>query len=159
MKKLKNFESWKNGMIDDTLFSSGRAKYEPQVKGNKIKYTTDEESDGKYYARITQKGNEYICKIYKKRLEGKDIRIKKKIKDDLKDAHNYVREFLNQKIKKDKEKGKTSKEKKSKDEYDEMDILDNEPNDMDDDEVSNNYETPPTDEYIPPVKKIRIRRF
>ena len=103
---IKNFESWKNNIIDDTLFTSGKAKYDPKVSAGKIKYQTGK-SEPYYFAEIISKGNKFICKIYKRR-KGEDIRIKNKVKDNLKDAHNYVREFLNQRLKKDKKR--TSKE-------------------------------------------------
>jgi hypothetical protein len=103
---IKNFESWKNNIIDNTLFTSGKAKYDPEVSAGKIKYQTGK-SEPYYFAEIISKGNKFICKIYKKK-KGDDIRIKNKIKDNLKDAHNYVREFLNQRLKKDKKR--TSKE-------------------------------------------------
>lgn len=50
---------------------------------------------------------------------GEEIRLRNKIKpaiepQDLKVAHNYVREFLNQRLKKDKEKKGKTKNKDSK---------------------------------------------
>lgn len=106
MEAIKNFESWKNNIIDQTLFTSGKAKYDPQVSAGKIKYETGK-SEPFYFAEIISKGNKFICKIYKRR-KGEDVRIKNKVKDNLKDAHNYVREFLNQRLKKDKKR--TSKD-------------------------------------------------
>ena len=102
MNNIKTFESWENNIIDKNLFKSGRAKYNPKVSGGKIKYKTGN-TIPYYYAEIYSKTNVFICKIFKKDNE-KDIKIKNKIKDNLKDAHNYVREFLNQKLKRDKEK-------------------------------------------------------
>ncbi|MCK9416058.1 hypothetical protein M0Q97_05295 [Candidatus Dojkabacteria bacterium] len=103
---IKKFESWKNNIIDQTLFTSGKAKYDPDVSAGKIKYQTGK-SEPYYFAEIISKGNKFICKIYKRR-KGEDVRIKNKVKDNLKDAHNYVREFLNQRLKKDKKR--TSKD-------------------------------------------------
>ena len=122
---IKKFESWKNNIIDNTLFTSGKAKYDPKVSVGKIKYQTGK-SEPYYFAEIISKGNKFICKIYKRR-KGEDIRIKNKIKDNLKDAHNYVREFLNQRLKKDKKR--TSKEV-SKDNIDRPSSIDLNPIDI-----------------------------
>jgi hypothetical protein len=51
-----------------------------------------------------KKGDKFICKIYKKDDDGNNIRLRNKLKKELKIAHNYVREFLNQKLKRDAEK-------------------------------------------------------
>lgn len=110
MKILKTFETWNNNEIDKSLFKSGRAKYDPTVVGNKIKYNTGD-STPYYYAEITKKGNKFICKIYRIDKKGKKKRLRNKIKTDLKLAHNYVREFLNQRLKKDEKKNKTNTKK------------------------------------------------
>lgn len=105
MKNIKNFESWKNNIIDQTLFTSGKAKYNPQVLGGAIKYKTGN-IEPYYHAKIEKLGNRFICKIYKRDEDGNEIRLRNKLKKDLKTAHNYVREFLNQKLKRDIEKSK-----------------------------------------------------
>jgi len=107
MKVLKSFESWNNNIIDNTLFSSGRAKYDPKVVGGVIKYKTGN-VEPYYFAEIVKKGDKFICKVYKKKKDGTEIRIRNKIKSELKLAHNYVREFLNQKLNKKKKKKKNS---------------------------------------------------
>lgn len=114
MKTLKTFETWNNNVIDNTLFSSGKAKYDPKIVGNTIKYKTSN-NEPYYFAEISQKGNKFICKIYKKNKDGEEIRLRNKIKKELKLAHNYVREFLNQRLKKDKLKNKDKKKTKKKD--------------------------------------------
>jgi len=115
MKRLKTFETWNNDIIDNSLFSSGKAKYDPKVVGNKIRYSTGD-TNPQYIANITQKGEKLICKIYKVNKKGKNKRLRNKVKSSLKLAHNYVREFLNQRIKKDEDKNSGgSKNKKSGD--------------------------------------------
>ena len=37
MRIVKTFETWNNNIIDNSLFSSGKAKYDPQVVGGVIK--------------------------------------------------------------------------------------------------------------------------
>jgi uncharacterized Zn finger protein (UPF0148 family) len=111
MKAIKNFESWKNNIIDNTLFKSGRAKYDPQVTGGKIKYKTSS-SEPYYFANISKKNGIFVCNIYKKKIDSESIRIKRKKQDTLKNAHNYVREFLNQKLKKTKKEKDTGKKEK-----------------------------------------------
>ena len=101
MKILKTFESWNNNIIDHSLFSSGKAKYNPHVSNGIIKYKTGD-TEPYYFAEIIQKGDKFICKIYKKKKNGEEIRLRNKLKKELKLAHNYVREFLNQKLKKKK---------------------------------------------------------
>lgn len=98
---IKKFENWKNNIIDNTLFTSGKAKYDPEVSGGKIKYKTGE-SKPYYFANIHKKGDIFICSIFKKKTDGNQIRIKRKNQDTLKKAHNYVREYLNQKLKRTK---------------------------------------------------------
>lgn len=130
MKNIKNFESWKNNIIDHTLFTSGKAKYDPKVIGGIIKYKTGN-IEPYYHATIEKKGNKFICKIYKKDEDGNDVRLRNKIKKELKIAHNYVREFLNQKLKRDiekereKEKGVEKKDRifRDKPEYDKEDVF------------------------------------
>lgn len=118
MKNIKTFETWKNNTIDDTLFNSGRAKYNPHVINGTIHYKTGN-IEPYYFATITRKGNKFICKIYKMKKNGEETRLRNKIKpaiepDDLKVAHNYVREFLNQRLKKDKDKKIKTKNKDNK---------------------------------------------
>jgi len=109
MKILKTFETWNDNKIDNSLFISGRAKYDPNVSNGVIHYRTGK-SKPYYTAEITKKGGKFICKIYKVKKNGEEIRIKNKMKKTLKTAHNYVREFLNQRLKK-KTKKKAKKEK------------------------------------------------
>lgn len=113
MKSIKTFESWNNNDIDSTLFNSGKAKYDAKVVGNTITYKTGD-STPYYFAEISEKGNRFICKIYEKDKDGEEKRLRNKIKKELKLAHNYVREFLNQRLKKDEEKGKGKDKKKKK---------------------------------------------
>lgn len=103
MKNIKTFENWKNNIIDDKLFTSGKAKYEPTVHAGVIKYKTGN-SEPYYFARIQKKGMNFICKIFKKTDDGETIRLRNKRKKDLKSAHNYVREFLNQRLKRDEKR-------------------------------------------------------
>lgn len=98
MKYLKLFETWNDNIIDNSLFVSGRAKYEPNVANGRITYRTGN-SEPFYHAEITKKGDKFICKVYKRKKDGTDKRIKNKIKKTLKTAHNYVREYLNQRLK------------------------------------------------------------
>jgi hypothetical protein len=111
MKLIKTYETWNNNIIDKSLFASGRAKYKPKVVGNSITYKTGV-AEPYYHAEIKKKGGKFICKIYKKKKDGEDIRLRNKLKKTLKLAHNYVREFLNQRLKKDSKK--TKKKSKSK---------------------------------------------
>jgi hypothetical protein len=104
MKNIKNFESWNNNIIDKTLFTSGKAKYDPKVVNGIIKYKTGN-IEPYYFAEIIKKGNKFICKIYKKNKDGESKRLRNKLKSELKLSHNYVREFLNQRLKKDEKKG------------------------------------------------------
>jgi len=113
MKSIKTFESWNSNKIDNTLFSSGKAKYNAKVVGNTITYKTGD-STPYYFAEISEKGNKFICKIYEKGKDGEDKRLRNKIKKELQLAHNYVREFLNQRLKKDEEKPKDKDKKKKK---------------------------------------------
>ena len=103
MKILKTFENWNNNIIDKSLFSSGKAKYHPKVNNGVIKYKTGN-SEPYYFAEIEKKGDKFICKIYKKKKDGEEIRLRNKIKKELKLAHNYVREYLNQRLNKKKKK-------------------------------------------------------
>lgn len=109
MKIFKTFETWNDNEIDNSLFSSGRAKYNPTVSGGIIRYKTGN-VEPYYFAEITKKGDKFICKIYKKKSDGTEKRIRNKIKKNLKLAHNYVREFLNQKLR-SKSKGKKDSER------------------------------------------------
>ena len=111
MKILRYFESWNNNIIDDSLFVSGRAKYNPEVYNGVIKYKTGN-VEPYYFAELSKKGNKFICKIYKKQKDGEEVRLRNKIKKDLKTAHNYIREFLNQRLKNEKKKGKDRDVKK-----------------------------------------------
>jgi len=146
MKNIKTFESWKNNIIDDNLFNSGKAKYDPKVHSGVIKYKTGN-IEPYYFARIEKRGNKFICKIYEKNKDGETIRLRNKLKNDLKTAHNYVREFLNQKL-----KNKPKKRKKEVEEDTHM----NEP------EIrrrENMEPILPPMEYIPPERKTIIRRY
>ena len=66
MKILKTYESWNDNVIDNSLFSSGKAKYNPHVVNGVIKYKTGA-VEPYYFAEIVQKGDKFICKIYKKK--------------------------------------------------------------------------------------------
>jgi len=146
MKNIKSFESWKNNIIDDTLFTSGKAKYNPKIQAGAIKYKTGN-IEPYYFAKIEKRGNKFICKIYEKNSSGKVIRLRNKLKNDLKTSHNYVREFLNQKLK------RKSKPKKHKEEDIER-IIRQEP------ERRNLMEPQfPPMEYEPPKSKTIIRRY
>ena len=90
MKNLKTFENWNDNIIDNSLFVSGRAKYNPKVYGGVIKYKTGT-AEPYYFSEISKKGDKFICKIYKKKKNGEEIRLRNKIKKDLKSEHNYVR--------------------------------------------------------------------
>lgn len=143
MKNMKTFETWKNNIIDNTLFSSGRAKYDPKVYGGVIKYKTGI-VEPYYFAEISKKGDTFICKIYKKKKNGDEIRIRNKMKKDLRLAHNYVREFLNQKLKLKKKKRKETE-----------DVVREEPQLRD--YQPQQYQPP---QFSPPApKKAIIRRF
>jgi len=103
MKNIKTFETWKNNIIDDNLFTSGKAKYNPKVYAGEIKYKSGN-STPYYFAKIEKSGSFFICKIFKKTSEGENIRLRNKKKNDLKSAHNYIREFINQRLKKDEKR-------------------------------------------------------
>lgn len=104
MKNIKKFESWNNNIINKTLFTSGKAKYDAKVVNGIIKYKTGN-IEPYYFAEIVKKGNKFICKIYKKNKDGESKRLRNKLKSELKLSHNYVREFLNQRLKKDEKRG------------------------------------------------------
>jgi hypothetical protein len=103
MRIIKSFETWNNNIIDDSLFVSGRAKYDPEVYNGIIKYKTGN-IEPFYFVELSKKGSKFICKIYKRKKDGSEIRLRNKLKKDLKSAHNYIREFLNQRLKNDKKK-------------------------------------------------------
>ena len=111
MRIIKKFESWNNNIIDHSLFTSGKAKYDPKVSNGVIRYKTGNIRPY-YFAEIYKKGDKFVCKVYKKKKDGSEIRLRNKIKKDLKIAHNYVREYLNQKMKRKlKNKDKDNVEK------------------------------------------------
>ena len=145
MKNIKTFESWKNNIIDNTLFTSGKAKYDPKVHSGVIKYKTSN-IEPYYFARIEKRGNKFICKIYEKNKNGETIRLRNKLKNDLKTAHNYVREFLNQKLKSKPKKRKKDVEKVHRDEPEFR---------------REEFMEPilPPMEYTPPERKTIIRRY
>jgi hypothetical protein len=145
MKNIKTFESWKNNIIDNTLFTSGKAKYNPKVNSGVIKYKTGNYQPY-YFARIERKGTKFICKIYEKNKDGETIRLRNKLKNELKTAHNYVREFLNQKLKSKPKKRKKEVEKAYRDEPE-----------IRREELMKPILTPM--EYIPPERKTIIRRY
>jgi hypothetical protein len=145
MKNIKTYETWKDNRIDHSLFKSGKAKYDPQVSNGSIKYKTGNKLPY-YHAEIKEKGDKFICKIYKKNKDGDDIRLRNKVKDDLRLAHNYVREFLNQKLKRDEEKKDNPKKKKDSIEKSVKKEVDY-------------SEYTPKIEDIKPRRKTRIRRF
>lgn len=144
MNIVKKFETWNNNEIDNSLFSSGKAKYNPIVSGGIIHYKTGN-VEPYYFAEITKKGDKFICKVYKKKSDGTEKRIRNKIKKNLKLAHNYVREFLNQKLK-NKAKGKKDSEKTLSDEPKRLNIQEPVP-----------FDTQPY--MAPPKSKTIIRRF
>jgi len=144
MKNIKTFETWNNNIIDKSLFVSGRAKYNPKIAGNSITYKTGD-VEPYYYAEIQKKGSKFICKIYKKKKNDDDIRIRNKLKKTLKSAHNYVREFLNQRLKKDAKKKEKKRSKK-----DIENIIRQEPQIQMDQ---------PMPEFETPKRKTIIRRF
>jgi len=109
MKFIKKYETWNNNVIDKSLFQSGKAKYDPKIVHGTIKYKTGD-TPPYYFAEIYRKGDHFVCKVYKKKKDGDDVRLRNKIKKELKLAHNYVREYLNQRLKKDKEKKSKDKE-------------------------------------------------
>ena len=150
MKNIKTFETWNDNIIDNTLFSSGKAKYDPKVSNGTIHYKTGS-IEPYYFAEITRKGGKFICKIYKKKKNGEDKRLRNKIKKELKLAHNYVREFLNQKLRKKKKRRKN----------DEVDRVMREPQVQPDyRDTSMDYTPPmPMPSYEPPKSKTIIRRF
>jgi hypothetical protein len=114
MRFLKKYESWNDNVIDHSLFSSGRAKYSPQVSNGKIKYKTGNIAPY-YFAEIYKKGDKFTCEIFKKKKDGDVIRLRNRVKKDLKTSHNYVREFLNQRLKRKlKNKNKDNVEKTAK---------------------------------------------
>ena len=149
MKMIKTFETWNNNVIDNNLFSSGKAKYDPKVIGGVIKYSTGT-IEPYYFAEIERKGGKFVCKIYKKKKDGDEIRLRNKLKNDLKTAHNYVREFLNQKLKRKK------KSKKSKDRRD-MERVYREPKIQREENPFNLFNNTPMTE--PSRSKTIIRRF
>ena len=148
MKNIKTFETWNDNIIDNSLFSSGKAKYDPKVVNGTIEYKTGN-IEPYYFANITSKGGKFICKIYKKKKNGEDKRLRNKIKNELKLAHNYVREFLNQKLKKKKKRGKDNDNERV----------------MRDTPVQPDYNMPmdlppmPMPDFEPPKSKTTIRRF
>jgi len=146
MKTLKTFETWNNNIIDNSLFVSGRAKYNPKVSNGAIRYKTGN-TEPYYYAEITKKGDKFICKIYKKKKDGTEIRLRNKLKTSLKLSHNYVREFLNQKLKKKKKKNANKEEKIRRPEEQFSDIPMTLPT------------PPPMLPIAPPKSKTTIRRF
>jgi len=152
MKNIKTFETWNDNIIDNSLFSSGKAKYDPTVSNGVIHYKTGN-IEPYYFAEITRKGGKFICKIYKKKKNGEDKRLRNKIKKELKLAHNYVREFLNQKLKKKKKRNKDNDERVIRDTQVQPDYSYG--------DMSMDYpQTPaPMPSYEPPKSKTIIRRF
>lgn len=125
------FETWNDDTIDKSLFLSGRAKHNPKVKGNIIEYKTD--NGGKYIARIKKLSNgKFLCKVYRVKDDGSRIRIRKKVKKTLSTAHNFIREFLNDRVENkpmgNLSKKKDKKEKKSENSFDELFVDAGEPN-------------------------------
>lgn len=152
MKNIKTFETWNDNIIDNSLFSSGKAKYDPKVVGNSIQYKTGN-TEPYYYAELTQKGNSFICKIYKKKKNGDVVRLRNKIKKELKLAHNYIREFLNQRLKKKKK----SKSKEKDDEF--LDRIYREESEIQQKQQMEPMEAPAPYMPPPPTRKTIIRRF
>jgi hypothetical protein len=152
--KIKTFESWNDNIIDDTLFSSGKAKYNPKINAGIIRYKTGN-AEPYYFAEIEKKGGKFVCKIYKKKKDGDKIRLRNKLKKDLKSAHNYVREFLNQKLKAKKKKSKNNDDDISdrifKDTKSNMNIQNEQP-------FESPISLPPVD-YTPIKSKTTIRRY
>ncbi len=157
MKNIKTFETWKDNIIDDKLFTSGKSKYDPTVFGGIIKYKSGN-YEPYYFARIQKKGGIFICKIFKKTKDGESVRLRNKKKNDLKSAHNYVREFINQRLKRDEEKGEKDetffKPKKGHHNIDNDKLFTDE---YSDDKYVEPYSTPPMME--PEKRKTIIRRF
>lgn len=136
--KFKVFETWNDNNIDDSLFISNRAKHNPKVFRNTIKYRTD---NGKYTAKIEQiDSDSFICKIYLSK-GGEKIRVKKKTKNNLKSAHDFVRNYLS---KKTKNSNKTSKKN-----IDKPDIY----------KQKNDFKPEFFPEFYPTNSKTKIRRF
>ena len=152
---IKTFETWNNNIIDDTLFVSGRAKYDPKVSGGKIRYKTGN-IEPYYFAEIERKGDKFVCKVFKKKKNGEEVRLRNKLKKTLKLAHNYVREFLNQKLKK---KDKDRSKKRDRDDIDR--VMREEPG-VDRFQQEMTYEPPSVPMSLPSVKpksKTIIRRY
>ncbi len=145
---FKIFETWNDDTIDKSLFVSGRAKHNPKIKNNIIEYKTD---NGKYVARIKQlSGGNFICKVYRIKEGGSKIRIRKKIKNTLQTAHNFIREFLNDRI-----EGKKTKKEKKKKRKKEKDPLDKLFVDVDEPDFSDSFDF----DEPKSVRKTIIRRF
>jgi hypothetical protein len=151
--KIKTFESWNDNIIDNSLFVSGRAKYDPKVAGGIIHYKTGN-VEPYFFAEITKKGDKFICKVYKKKKDGEEQRIRNKIKKDLKTAHNYVREFLNQKL-------RSQKKKKSKGEVENTENIENMMNIPEPQlqPMQSRPMMPPMEYQAQPKSKTIIRRF
>jgi len=147
MKNIKSFESWNNNKIDHSLFKSGKAKYDPTVSNGTIKYKTGDTLPY-YHAQIERKGDQFICKVYKKKKNGDEIRLRNKLKKELKLAHNYVREFLNQKLKQQKEKKNRKKDSVEKSTRENPSI-------MNQDTMFPELKTP----RMKPKRKTIVRRF
>jgi len=148
MRILKTYETWNNNIIDNSLFSSGKAKYNPHVSNGVIKYKTGN-SEPFYFAEISRKGDKFICKIYKKKEDGTEIRLRNKLKKTLKTAHNYTREFINQRLKKDQRKNQDSEEE----------VIPREQPQEFQREIPQKPFLPPTEYQAPPKSKTIIRRF
>jgi len=122
-------------------------KYNPKVINGIIHYKTGT-AEPYYFAEISRKGDKFICKIYKRKKDGDKIRLRNKLKKTLKTAHNYVREYLNQKLKKD--------EMRRRETHDFEEVI-REP-------VQREIPTtstilPPAEYQAPPKSKTIIRRF
>jgi len=145
------FENWKDNTIDNALFTSGRAKHNPTViNSDTVEYKTD---NGKYLATIKQIGDKFLCKVYRIKGDGSKIRIKKKKKNNLDNAHNFTREFLNdrlegKKLNKKKKKRKTIP-KKEKDPLDKLFV----------DEIPTDFDSNFNFDYDDKSRKTIIRRF
>jgi hypothetical protein len=149
VSRFKTFETWNDNIIDNSLFASGRAKYHPKVANGTIHYKSGN-IEPYYFAEITKRGDKFICKIYKKKKDGSDKRIRNKIKKNLKLAHNYVREFINQRLKRDKKK----KNKRVDDNRDIQKIMS-----MQRPQVQKVPEFIPSEPIETPKNKTIIRRF
>ena len=158
MRHVRVFETWNDNEIDHTLFKSGKAKYSPKVSNKKIYYKTGNALPF-YTAEIHQIGHLFFVDITKHKLDGSQIKVKHRKKKTLKTAHDYVREYLNDRVEHIDQEREDDIEQQEKD-ADEVQVeTDMNPMDVDTTVPEPDFVPQPLPEPIEPRNKVIIRNF